>query len=335
MLEFVLAWMIGDVLGRVAHQRGHVAAAYLAGFRLQHAAIGQSFSFSTDALPEIHLRKTATLIRLSGGAVANVLLLAGGAVAWVFGHQVEWTYAFAGFAVAQVFHVLATLWPDWIPDNDGRKIVDTLKLADGGLTPCGQSYLRHLADYCENKDPIKAISPATQQLMLLHAVNECCDDLPTWEKNFGAIIAEVERDQLSAEETAMFLDTLVTATVVRGKTDTKPYLDEWSARAMKIAPHIRTIAFSRAAALIELEHFTEGKSIIEKLSNSGDRPYDMCLNKVFLARAEAGLGDRERANELLAEAEAHLAAGKVWAAWLSRHGFIERAREALNPEHPV
>ena len=73
---------------------------------------------------------------------------------------------------------------------------------------------------------------------------------------------------------------------------------------MPIGPDIKTLKFSRAAALIELGRFAEGKALVEAFAGPDDRPFDSLLNNTFLARAEAGLGNREQARQLLSAARA-------------------------------
>lgn len=353
MLEFVVAWLAGEVIGIFAHEGGHALAAWLAGFRLKEIAIGQGkvlysthfgrvkieihampFGGKTSAYPEIYLRKLPDLFFTSGGILANALLLVGALFLWRsppsgFQHAIE------GFTYAQAFLIIWNLIPRDFTINgttipsDGSQLTYLLQEKDGNFTPLAQHHLRSLAEYTD-KDPITALSAASTRLMpLIRSLQHDVLDIQQHADVMQQLVIELDQGSCSPEERIMLLDTLVSEAVVRGNADARLSMDDWSARAMQSGAHIRTIRFSRAAVLIELGRFADGKALIETSTGPDDRSYDTLLNSIFLARAEAGLGNHKRANELLIQVDAQLAADAPKGSLVSEKSLLERTRKAI------
>lgn len=356
MLEFVVAWLAGEVIGIFAHEGGHALAAWLMGFRLREVVVGQGqvvystqcgrakieirakpLGGKTSVFPEIYLRKLPDQFFTLGGVLANSLLLFG-ALFLLRSPPGRLEHAIEGFIYAQAFLIIWNLIPREFTINgatipsDGRRLAHLWKQKDGSLTPLAGCYLRSLAEYTDN-DPITALSPASTRVLLLHhSLHHGVLDGQAHADALRTLAAELEQGNFSLEEGIMLLDTLVTEAVVRGNADARASMDGWSARAMTSGAHIRTIKFSRAAVLVELGRFAEGKALIEMSRAPDDRAYDTLLNNIFLARAEAGLGNHARAEELLADAGAQLAADAHEAKWIREQGLLDRIREAIRGE---
>jgi len=325
-LEIVFGWLIGNVLGIVVHEAGHAFAAVATGMRVKKITIGWGKTFfartwcgirlelncnpsgsCTEIREEIYLRKGAYLLVLFAGILCNLLLLLCAVVAW--SHDILPTrvdYVVLGFGCAQIFLIAFALQPDvasvghggW---SDGKRIAFVLKQKNGSLTPLAQCHLLSLAPYTKMKDAVASLSPASLRLMdIHHDLHHSNGELPA--EIVQAAITELSKDEMSREEELMILDSLISKAVVNGNKNLHARMDEWSSRAMERGSHINTIKFSRAAVLIELRRFTDGKALIEASGHPDDRPYDAVLNNIFLAKAEAGLGNHGRADDLLAQA---------------------------------
>lgn len=325
-LEIVFGWLIGSVLGIVAHEAGHAFAAMATGMRVKKIAIGWGEPFfartwrgirielnrnpgggCTQIEEEIYLRKGAYLFMLLAGSLCNIVLLLGAAAAWYYNMlPARADYLVLGFSCAQIFLIAFALQPDaasvghggW---SDGRRIAFLLKQKNGSLTPLAQCHLLSLEPYANGKDPVASLSPASLRLMdIHHDLHHGNGELPA--EIVQAAVTELSKGEMSTEEELMILDSLISKAVVNGNKNLHAGMEEWSNRAMERGSHINTIKFSRAAVLIELGRFMDGKALIEASEHPDDRPYDAVLNSIFLAKAEAGLGNHDRADDLLAQA---------------------------------
>lgn len=119
-----------------------------------------------------------------------------------------------------------------------------------------------------------------------------------------ALLGELERGNLMREEELLILDLLITDALLHGDPRLRPRLDEWSQRALEMAPEIATLHGSRGAALVELGRLAEGKALLEPLLTTDRASYDALLSHIFLARAEGALGNVERARYLATQARA-------------------------------
>lgn len=323
--EVFFGWLAGHALGIAAHEAGHAFAAMATGMRVKKVVIGwgetlyaceyRGIQIELNRIPsggvthiagEIRLRKWAELFVLLAGSLGNLLLLLGVVAAWY--HSLlpsSADYVTLGFVCAQIFLIAFALLPDAASVaggiTDGKRIAFILKQKNGSLTPVAECHLHSLQPYAEGEGQIAALSPASHRLIDIHqALCHSPAELPG--KTVQAVIAELGKDEMSPAEELMVLDTLVTNAVIYGNRNLRDSIDEWSSRAMARGSHISTIRFTRAAVLIELGRFADGKALIEASAHPDDRPYDTVLNSIFLAKAEAGLGNPGRANELLAQA---------------------------------
>lgn len=324
--EVFFGWLIGTVLGLVVHEAGHAFAALATGMRVKKVVIGWGKSFFkrkclgirldlkpnpsggyTEIADGIHLRKAPYLFVLLAGSLCNVLLLCCAVAAWYYGTlPARADYIILGFVCAQIFQIAFALLPDAASvgdsgsSTDGTKIAYVLKQRSGSLTPVAECHLRSLEPY-RGKDSTVTLSSASARLIEIHhELHHGHGEMP--DEIIQAVLAELGKGEMSLEEELMVLDTLVSRAVVGGDVNLRDGMDEWSSRAMARGAHITTIKFSRAAVLIELGRFAEGKALIEGSAHTDSHPYDAVLNSIFLAKAEAGLGNRERAEELLAQA---------------------------------
>lgn len=322
--EVFLGWLVGHVLGIAAHEAGHAFAAIATGMPVKKVVVGwgetvfageyRGIRIELNRIPSggvthiaegIHLRKGAMLFMLLAGSLGNLLLLLGAVACWYHGLLPSSAdYATLGFVCAQIFLIALALLPDAVSidksgwSTDGEKIAFILNQKNGSLTPVAACHLQSLEPYANGKGHSTGLSPASRRLIdIHHALHHSHAELPS--EIAQAAIAELGKGEMSREEELMVLDTLVTDAVVYGNCSQRAGMNEWSVRAMELGSHINTIRFSRAAVLIELGRFADGKALIEAWQT--ENPYDAILNSIFLAKAEAGLGNHSRASELLAQ----------------------------------
>jgi Peptidase family M50 len=124
-----------------------------------------------------------------------------------------------------------------------------------------------------------------------------------------AMIRELARGNLRPEEEALVLDSLLTYVLVSGDTKFRPHLEEWSVRALSLAPNLPTLVGTRGSVLIELGHHEAGKSLllplaleVEQDSVLAEGKFDTLMIQLFLARAEYALGNVDRAHVMAAAA---------------------------------
>jgi hypothetical protein len=329
MLDLLFGLFIGVIIGVIAHEAGHAAMALVTGLRLRAITIGYGTSvfakvcrgieIKLNAIPlsgrveiflELHQRRIALLAFASGGIAANVLLGLAAVLLSASGYLPKNPHQAAiGFYCVQAWLIARNLIPHTrtvggatIP-NDGRVILSLLGQPDETLSPFAQVYLSALAPYTSGKDPISTLSPASQRLMTYTYLKFTAEiDRRNREDIFRKFATELAKGELSLEEELFVLDDLVTHAVVTGDPETKAHIDEWSSRAVALGPNIKTLKFSRGAALIELGRFAEGRALVEALAGPDEKPFDSLLNTTFLARAEAGLGNLEHARQLLSAA---------------------------------
>jgi predicted Zn-dependent protease len=96
------------------------------------------------------------------------------------------------------------------------------------------------------------------------------------------------------------------------------HLDEWSLRAVTLAPNIATVRATRGWALVELGRYAEAKPILEPLTLSAEAPFDRILSHAFLARAEHALGDAAAARHHASEARNATALPRMMTTFVER-----------------
>lgn len=323
MLSAIVAWLIGEVVGIVAHEAGHVLMALANGYRLREVILGTGPNLVTakirgvtlklnllpmggitHAYPDLYLRKRAYLLFGIGGVAANVLLLAAAVLSWHLGALPPGSgYFVAGFSLAQILHLARNLLPKSIfmyggvQHNDGSMIASILKSKDGDLNKIAtEMYLPTLARFTNGKDPHAALSPASQRLMTLHYLFRA--RTPVDQSVVDDMIAELRRGELSQEEEANTLDLVIWKGIGLSDARLATFLDEWSERAMMLRPDVASIIVARGAVLIRRGLMAEGKALIESCAWPDDGHELQALAKLFLAQAEAGLGNDARADEL-------------------------------------
>ncbi len=329
--DVFLGWLVGHVLGIVVHEAGHALAAIATGMRVKKVVIGWGGTVFTcecrrvriefNRIPgggvthiagNIHLRKGAELFVLLAGSLGNLVLLVATVAVWYYGLlPVSADYVILGFICAQIFLIIFALVPDAASVTggggctDGTRIASVLKQKHGSLSPVAECHLHSLTPYVKGQKYSPTLSPASPRLIDIHyALHHSDAELP--DEVVEAAGAELDKGEMSLEEELMVLDALVTQAVVKGNQKLRAGMDAWSERAIARGAHISTIRFSRAAVLIEVGRFEEGKAMLGASTQPSDHPVDAILNTIFLAKAEAGLQNHREAKELLIQADGRI-----------------------------
>jgi hypothetical protein len=124
-----------------------------------------------------------------------------------------------------------------------------------------------------------------------------------------AMLRQLHGGELSQEEKAYVLDTLVTQGIVFGDPAARGHLDDWSRQALTLFPDRPTLRGSRGAALVECGRWEEGKALLAPLAALDQAiSFDSFMSRAFIAIAEHGLGNaaaaRQFANAARATADA-------------------------------
>ena len=356
-MEFFLSYFFGWIVGIIAHEGGHALFGWLAGCSIKLVRIGSGprlFSFRLHdfeldvrlyaihgfvlTYPIIPERPLRFFFYVAGGVLGNIALVLATAPLWFAGDFGNLDQRVLGFVSAQATLILLTLFPhEFFSDrakysSDGFKLWQLLLSPQSIATEVADAYGKSLARYGGATIPFKSLTSASHRILLYLAKNAPAADRRDRQSVRKDLMGELARQELSTAEEVLVLETLITDAVIYGDEDALPFLESWSARAAELAPGSATVKFSRAAALIELGRYTEGRDLLLNARNSNESAFESTLNAIFLAKAEMALGDQERAGQLLAKAEGHIDAD------IPVHGrprlrqLLSRARAALPKE---
>jgi hypothetical protein len=313
---FLAAVPVSLALGTIFHEGGHYFFAWVVGIPVRRVLIGSGpivlshqfgetsvelrlFPFGGGVLfyPDLLIRKYRWALILVGGVLGNILVLGlPEIVSAVIPPGDISDLAFGGFVATQVFIIFANLLPLRLSiegvrvPSDGLALLSLLLLPRAGLT--------------SGREPRVTGAPASLRIcyQISRADRSINEDVRR--EVTTALLGELERGNLMREEELLVLDLLITDALLHGDPQLPLRLDEWSKRALEMAPEIATLHGSRGAALVELGRPAEGKALLEPLLTA-DRPsYDALLSHIFLARAEGALSNVERARYLATQARA-------------------------------
>ena len=327
---FLAAVPVSLALGTIFHEGGHYFFAWVVGIPVRRVLIGSGpivlshqfddtsvelklFPFGGGVLfyPDLLVRKYRWALILVGGVLGNILVLGlPEIVSAIIPPGDISDLAFGGFVATQVFIIFANLLPLRLSiegvrvPSDGLALLSLLLLPRAGLTGGGKLYAATLAPYCGGREPRVTAAPASSRICFQISRADRSINEDVRREVTTALLGELERGNLMREEELLILDLLITDALLHGDPRLRPRLDEWSQRALEMAPEIATLHGSRGAALVELGRLAEGKALLEPLLTTDRASYDALLSHIFLARAEGALGNVERARYLATQARA-------------------------------
>ena len=329
-----LFWLgAGFVIGVAFHEGGHALCAMLVGIPIRVVSIGTGplllhgqigatklewrlspFGGYAQHYPPLADRRFATAFFFIGGVLGNVLVIA-----------IAKSLSFAASAssplstlpgslsniiIPQVIMIAVSLYPFRLAktDNDARLLLQLFRGVSSGSAEVLAAYKRLLDCYRSGSDTVFHATPASSRIAhQLFFADKWAETEARCEWR-DALMRELARGNLPPEEEVLVLDALLTYGLVCGDSTLRPYLDEWSVRALNLAPGTATLLGTRGAVLVELGQHEAGKSLLLPLAqddanaNSSDSKFDALISQLFLTRAESALGNVEKAAAMAAAA---------------------------------
>jgi hypothetical protein len=325
-----LVWFIaGLAIGIAFHEAGHVLCALVARMPILLVSIGGGplllsgrlggaklewrllpfFGF-VQCYPAFAYRKLSQAIFVLGGVLGNVTLVAIVAGLDFVGAVPPAARApLTGIVIAQFLLILISLLPFTTSvggtriGTDGLQLLRLLWRPRNGSTEVARFYASQLARYSRSGEPGPGASLASPRIFYQTRRLDAWSDEAVRSEVQDALSRELELGELGREDEMLLLDTLLTLGLVTGDEKFRPWLDEWSLRALKLGPEIATLVGTRGAVLVSLGRFQEGKALLSSLSvaqhdASFDATFDTLMTQFFLARAEYGLGNAAAARAL-------------------------------------
>jgi hypothetical protein len=323
---FYAGFVFGGIIGIVVHEAGHLLCAVAMAIPVALFSIGtgpllfrlrvgetslvlrQRFwnAGYVTAYPALFAYKYRTILFHMGGVLGQAVLLA--FVIWSSERLPLPLYLgilFSGGAFAQVVGIVGSLIPRNLNidgmtlNSDGWQIWQTLRGPRSGPTRADAYLAARLRSYGGGEVP--KVSEAAPRLCY-HLSCDRWSDEPLRREVDAALRRELGRGGLTREEELFVLDALGTDALLFRDPALLVHLDEWSLRALTLAPDIGTVRGTRGGALVELGRYAEAKVYLEPLTSPEQTPLDRVLSHAFLARAERGLGDTAAARRHVSEA---------------------------------
>ena len=329
-----VVWIFaGLVVGLVFHEGGHALCAVLSNIPVRRVSVGIGPLLLHGRIGETQLEwrllpltgYVAPYPILADRRLAEAFVTIGGVLGNVFLIYIISSLGFAAAAdsppvrdslgaivATQIFFIMISLFP--IKErgiyNDGWCLLQLIYRPSITRDNFLEAYKQWIGRYRGGLDvkfePTSASSRMMYQLFRLDrwANEEAGRD------SQDAMMRELARGNLRPEEEATVLDSLLTYGLVSGDTKLRPHLEEWSVRALNLAPNLLTLVGTRGSVLVELGHHEAGKSLllplaleVEQHAASADGQFDALMINLFLARSEYALGNVERANVMAATAQ--------------------------------
>jgi hypothetical protein len=323
-LRLILLFFVGLAVGVACHEFGHLLCARLGSISAYLLSVGMGpvlwrgrigktrleirslpLSGFVAYYPKAATRKYWIVLFLLGGVLANAALIV--AAAWI--HDMDIVAkpvrdALGPIAFAQLILIVGNMMPFRAKASgrasDGLQLLQVIR---GGPTEITLAYAGMVGRYNTVGKVTPTWSATASRLMgHLSRLDRWTDDEVRRGVREG-LQCELSRGELCHEEVMLVLDALVTDGLTSGDPTIRARLDDWSLRALQLGPDIRTLLGSRGAVLVELGCYTEAKAILVPLvAAENGEPFDIFMNRFFLARAERASGNVDAAQNLAASA---------------------------------
>ena len=317
--------LLGFWLGIILHEGGHYVCARIAGLRVRVVTVGAGailarwrknhtdfelrmapWSGAVELYPTASLHRARETLFVMGGIFGNIGLLcllssldACPLISSAFGSALK------SLAVAQYIIIVTNILPFTYMVGGKRSPSDGLILLRLWFLPnAAHPYLKQQLAAYETRHVVSRGSDKILARVALQLAN--ADKWASTTERHNSIVAlerEIQSGGLSTGAELLLLDALIT----RGLTADDPALhgklDQWSKRAIELGGHLATIRASRGAVLSTLGRYDAARALLETVPTGTDAPLlDVVMTKIFLARTLAGLGERDTARRLAAEA---------------------------------
>jgi dienelactone hydrolase len=328
LLIFLLWWvslfLLGLAIGTVAHKAGRLLCARVGSIPIRRIVIGRGPTLMRGRLGDIRLevrlvptgmvvicaesasppKRSAVLLYLLGGVLANIVVI--GVIIWL--HR-------AGLAPPILRNDAGM--PLLAPQAGILIFAQLMMIGVGVAEPFFYARSPQIKRYREGttRPPISTRSLAFVRVLYRVVLHERLHNQDTRRKAWAAVQRELARGDLTPEEEMYALDWVITNWLITSRLaaaapifvdpSLRRKLDEWSDRAVRLGPKIKTLVASRAAVLVELGRYREAKALLQSLVSVKGAPLlDALLNRLYLARAEHALGNAAAARRLIGQAQA-------------------------------
>src|SRR5215471_18109104 len=358
LLMFLLLWvslfLLGLAIGTVAHKAARLLCARFGSIPIRRIVIGRGPVLLRGRLGDIRLevrlvptgmvvicaesastpKRSAVLLYLLGGALGNIVVI--GVIIWL--HR-------AGIAPPILHNDVGM--PLLAPQAGILIFAQLMMIGAGVAEPFVYARSPQLKPYREGttRPPISSRSLAIVRIQYRVRLHQRLHNRDSRRKAWAAVQRELARGDLTPEEEMYALDWLITNWLMTDRLAAagptladlsfRSKLDEWSGRAVRLGPKVKTLVGSRGAVLVELGRYREGKALLQSLVSIKGAPLpDALLSRIYLARAEHALGNAAAARRLIGQAQAIARTGArqpMLAAWMR---VIQRAAREVRSRRP-
>jgi dienelactone hydrolase len=353
LLTFLLLWvslfLFGLAIGAVVYKAGRLLWARVGSIPIRRIVIGRGPVLIRGRLGDIRVevrllptgmvvicaesagapKRSAVVLHLLSGVLANIIVI--GVIIWL--HR-------AGIAPTILYIGDGTPLP--APQAGILVFAQLMIIGFSVAEPFFFARSPLLKTYREGttRPPISTRSLAFVRVAYRVVLHGRRNNQDSRRKAWAAVQRELAQGDLTPEEEMYALDWVITnwlmmdrlaaARPVLADPGLRPKLDEWSDRAMRLGPRIKTIVGSRAAVLVELGRYDEGKALLQKLVSIKTAPvFDALLIRIYLARAEHALGNTAAARRLIGQAQAIARVGARPPVVAARLRLIQRAAHEM------
>jgi hypothetical protein len=358
LLTFLFWWtslfLLGLAIGNVAHKAGRLLGARVGSIPIRRIVIGRGPVLMRGRLGDMRLevrlvptgmvvicaerasrpKRSAVLLYLLGGVLANIVVV--GVIIWL--HR-------AGI-VPPILHD-GTGMPMLAPQAGILIFTQLMTIGASVAEPFVYARSPQLKRYREGatRPPISTRSLAIVRVLYRVRLHERLRSRDSRRKAWAAVERELAGGDLTPEEEMYALDWVITnwliterlaaARPIVADPGLRRKLDDWSDRAVRLGPKVKTLVGSRGAVLVELGRYGEGKALLQRLVSIKGAPLvDALLSRIYLARAEHALGNAAAARSLIGQAQAIVRAGArppMLTAWKR---VIQRAAREMRSRRP-
>jgi hypothetical protein len=332
----VLWFYAGLVVGLAVHEGGHALCALIVREPLRRVSIGEGplllrkrfdemtfewrllpFAGIVQCYPDLsHRNRASQVLFILGGVLANAIVASIALGLETSGLMPPTAQpALTAMAIAQVWFIALNLFPRRISidgiriRSDGLELLHLLSQRNNDWAQRREFYAAQLRRYSSDGEMQVIEEPRSARIFYQLSRANVWAEEATRRDVQDALIREVDRGGLRPPEELLLLDLLLTYGLVSDDLKLRSKLDEWSLRALSLAPSLPTLLGTRGAILVALGRYQEGKILLSSLpikhdDASFDTTFDTLLNQLFLALAEQALGDSKNAQVLAAAARA-------------------------------
>jgi len=183
--------------------------------------------------------------------------------------------------------------------TDGLQILNILFSRLPALTPAGTIYLRMIQRYVPEAGAENLKSAVASEILGVILQSWQAEDIRAERMCLTHLERILDGGSLSSSEEVLVLDHLITTALLSDDAGMIAKIDEWSIRALDLAPLAEPLAGSRGGVLARLGRYAEAKLLLAPIAWKTGDMIEQAMCRLFLAYAEHGLGNTEEAHRCL------------------------------------